>query len=85
MTLTIYAAHVPIVGLGLLADSPHILYALLVIVSITFSVLWRRSRGQGPLERLVARVAGAAKTRVARRTAAARGTAQESGTAGTAD
>jgi uncharacterized membrane protein YeiB len=68
MTLTIYSAHIPIVGTGLLADEPGILYGLLVVVSVGFAVSWRRWLGQGPLERLTARASGYAKRQVLRRT-----------------
>lgn len=71
MTLTIYSAHIPVVGSGLLADRPGVLYALLVAVSVGFAVLWRRLRGQGPLEWLTARASGRAKDLVTRRSARA--------------
>jgi uncharacterized membrane protein YeiB len=69
MTLTIYSAHIPIVGTGVLSDQPLVLYILLVVAAIVFAVLWHRWQGQGPLERLVARASGRTRDLVAKRLA----------------
>jgi uncharacterized membrane protein YeiB len=69
MTLTIYAAHIPIIGSGVLGDQPYLMYILLVAAALGFAVLWQRRMGQGPLERLVARASGRTRDLVAKRLA----------------
>jgi uncharacterized membrane protein YeiB len=61
MTLTIYSAHVLVLGSGVLTDNPLALYAASVAAALVFAVLWRRFAGQGPLERLVSIAAGRAR------------------------
>jgi uncharacterized membrane protein YeiB len=61
MTLTIYSAHVLVLGSGLLIDNPLALYVVTVAAALAFAVLWRRFVGQGPLERLVSIAAGRAR------------------------
>jgi len=65
MTLTLYSAHVLFVATGLLEDHPSLSYLLQVAAAFVFAVVWRRTRGQGPLEALVAKAAGRARRAVA--------------------
>ena len=53
MILTIYVAHVLILATGVLSDYPYWQYLMLVVVSLVFAVVWRRTLGRGPLETLV--------------------------------
>jgi len=73
MTLTIYSAHVLVLGTDLLSDNQAALYVVSVAVALAFAVLWHRLAGQGPLERIVAAASGrarlAAMTALARRRA----------------
>ncbi len=64
MTLTLYTAHILVLQTGLLEDYPGVLYLLLAVGAVLFAVVWRRWRGQGPLERLVAKASGRARRRV---------------------
>jgi uncharacterized membrane protein YeiB len=64
MTLTIYSAHAFVLGSRLRIDNELALYLALVAAALTFAVLWNRSRGQGPLERLVAIPADRARAAV---------------------
>ncbi|MEK6437979.1 heparan-alpha-glucosaminide N-acetyltransferase domain-containing protein [Pseudonocardia sp. T1-2H] len=61
MTLTIYSAHVLVLGAGVLGDEPLALYLTSVAGALGFAVLWRHFFGQGPLERLVSTAAGRAR------------------------
>ncbi|HEY4465206.1 MAG TPA: heparan-alpha-glucosaminide N-acetyltransferase domain-containing protein [Streptosporangiaceae bacterium] len=65
MTLTIYCAHLVYISFDPLANDPLLSYAVQVSVALTFAVIWRRFRGQGPLEKLIAVVAGRARRAVA--------------------
>lgn len=76
MTLTLYSAHLVVLWSGLLDGEPLALYLVMVVAAIVFALLWRRRFGQGPLERLVAKVAGRSRQAVARQVE--RGTAQPS-------
>lgn len=58
MTLTIYSTHALVLGSGLFADNPDLLYAVTVAGALVFAVVWRRLVGQGPLERIVSTVSG---------------------------
>jgi uncharacterized membrane protein YeiB len=66
MTLTLYSAHLVVLWSGLLGDEPVALYLVMVLAATAFALVWRRRFGQGPLERLVARVAGSTREAVAR-------------------
>jgi hypothetical protein len=44
MTLTIYCAHVLVLGSGLLNDNPLTLYVVSVAAALGFAVLWRTHR-----------------------------------------
>jgi hypothetical protein len=57
MTLTLYTAHVLIVGTHLLPDSEFWSYAVQVGCVVGFALLWRLTYRRGPLEQLVATVA----------------------------
>jgi uncharacterized membrane protein YeiB len=61
MTLTIYSAHVLVLGSGWLSDKPTALYLVTVVAALVFAVVWRRFAGQGPLERTVSLAAGRAR------------------------
>ncbi|HWJ53709.1 MAG TPA: heparan-alpha-glucosaminide N-acetyltransferase domain-containing protein, partial [Propionibacteriaceae bacterium] len=61
MTLTIYSAHVLVLGSGLLSDDPLALFVVSTAAALAFAVVWRRLVGQGPLERFVAVAAGWAR------------------------
>lgn len=54
MPLTLYCAHVLFLGTGALNDSRDLQYAVLVAGALLFAVVWRLTRGQGPLEAVVA-------------------------------
>ena len=69
MTLTLYTAHLLVLATGVLDGEPEVLYVLLVIGALVFGYYWQRRFGQGPLERLVAEVAGRARRAVAARPA----------------
>lgn len=58
MTLTLYSAHIVVIGSGVLdvgmtEDNPMAQYLVQVVAALVFAVLWRRRHAQGPLERLV--------------------------------
>lgn len=65
MTLTIYCTHLVYVSFDPLANDPLLSYAVQVSAALIFAVIWRRFRGQGPLEKLIAIVAGHARRAVA--------------------
>jgi uncharacterized membrane protein YeiB len=64
MTLTLYTAHILVLGSGLLGDDAAALYVFLVVASMVFAVLWHRRHSQGPLERPVAAVSARARRAV---------------------
>jgi uncharacterized membrane protein YeiB len=65
MTLTIYCTHLAYLSFDPLASDPLLSYVVQVSAALIFAVLWRRFRGQGPLEKLIAVVAGRARRAVA--------------------
>jgi len=65
MTLTLYCAHLLVLSTGLFADQQLPLYVLMVVAALAFGYFWQRKMGQGPLERLVAAIAGRARRAVA--------------------
>jgi uncharacterized membrane protein len=68
MTLTIYSAHAVALNLDDLLDVDDLAFYLLQITAaVIFAVVWQRFRGQGPLERLVAKPAGLARRAVTAR------------------
>ncbi|TQM14747.1 heparan-alpha-glucosaminide N-acetyltransferase domain-containing protein [Pseudonocardia kunmingensis] len=67
MALTLYSAHLVLLATGVLEDEPVVLFVLMVVGAGVFAVVWRRWLGQGPLERVVAIVAGTARRRLAER------------------
>jgi uncharacterized membrane protein YeiB len=69
MALTLYSAHLLLLATGILQDDPVLLYVLMVVGALAFALLWRRRFRQGPLEWLVAVVAGRARRMVADRLA----------------
>ena len=69
MTLTLYSAHLLILGSGFYENEPELSLVLQVAAAITFALIWRTIRRQGPLEELVGNVSGAARRRVLARAA----------------
>jgi uncharacterized membrane protein len=67
MALTLYSAHLVLLATGVLEDEPVALFALMVVGAGVVAVAWRRWLGQGPLERVVAIAAGAARRGLAAR------------------
>ena len=67
MVLTLYSAHLLLLATDVLQDDLVLLYVLMVVGALAFALLWRRRFRQGPLERLVAVVAGRARRMVADR------------------
>lgn len=68
MTLTVYSAHAAALNLGDLLDVGHLAFYLLQITAaVIFAIVWHRLRGQGPLERLVAKPASLARRAVTAR------------------
>ncbi|MDX3451117.1 heparan-alpha-glucosaminide N-acetyltransferase domain-containing protein [Streptomyces sp. ME02-8801-2C] len=61
MPLTLYTAHVLFLATGALNGSTGLQYAVLVTGSLLFAVVWRLTRGRGPLEALVAEAARRAR------------------------
>ena len=72
MALTLYSVHLVLLATGLLADRPGMLYLLMVVGALWFATAWRAGVGQGPLERIVARAAGAARQAVSGRAGVSR-------------
>lgn len=64
MTLTLYSAHLLILGTGFYEDQPGASFTLQVAAVIAFAMIWRKFHGQGPLETVVAKAAGSARRRV---------------------
>jgi uncharacterized membrane protein YeiB len=74
MTLTLYSAHVVVLGVGVLDDwETTAQYLFLVAGCLTFAVLWRRRHDQGPLEKLVSTSSTLARQAVFARSAAPAG------------
>jgi uncharacterized membrane protein YeiB len=67
MALTLYSAHLLLLATDGLKDNRVLLYVLMVVGALAFALLWRRRFRQGPLEWLVAVVAGRARRMVADR------------------
>jgi hypothetical protein len=65
MTLTLYTAHVLFLNSPLDVFDPVAGYLVQVAAALLFAVLWRRSVGRGPLERLAAGAARRARNSVA--------------------
>lgn len=63
MTLTLYSAHLLALTLEVHYDRPLLWFLIHLIVAVAFAMTWRRFKGQGPLERLLARIASAARRR----------------------
>jgi uncharacterized membrane protein YeiB len=70
MTLTIYCTHLVYLSFDPLANDPVLSYAVRVSAAVIFAVTWRRVRGQGPIEKAIAVVAGRARRAVAAYSAA---------------
>jgi uncharacterized membrane protein len=91
MSLTLYCAHLVLLATGVQNEQPTLTFVFMVVGALVLASVWRYRFGQGPLEVLVAKSAGAARRGVARlvppsrrsgspganpKTAAARGRAQ---------
>ncbi|MEX5294532.1 heparan-alpha-glucosaminide N-acetyltransferase domain-containing protein [Kocuria sp. CPCC 205268] len=66
MTLTLYSAHLLGLFLELHYGRPVLWFLVHVLVGTVFALLWRRSRGRGPLEEVVGRAAHAGRDLVLR-------------------
>jgi hypothetical protein len=64
MTLTLYTAHVILLTSPLMPGSESESFVMHVALALVFAVGWRRWRGRGPLEALLAAVATRARQRV---------------------
>ena len=51
MTLSLYTAHLVALSLEVHYDRPYLWFAIHLAAAVLFAVAWRRSLGQGPLER----------------------------------
>jgi hypothetical protein len=51
MTLSLYTAHLVALSLEVHYDHPYLWFAIQLAAAVVFAVAWRRSLGQGPLER----------------------------------
>jgi len=83
LTLTFYTTQVLLTGTGFGMDHPDALFLGQVVLGLVLAVLWRRLRGQGPLERVVSWCAHRARDTVLRsRDAAAAGARDSTGGVG---
>ncbi|MFI7584229.1 heparan-alpha-glucosaminide N-acetyltransferase domain-containing protein [Kocuria sp. M1N1S27] len=73
MTLTLYSAHLLALAAMLHYEMPLLWFLVHLAVAALFAVAWHRSFGRGPLERVVARAAGAGRELVLRTGPAQRG------------
>jgi len=64
MTLTLYSAHVVLLTSPPLSANVLVSFLLHVALALAFAIAWRRRRGRGPLEGLVAAWAGRTSQRV---------------------
>ena len=64
MTLTLYSTHLLVLASGFLADLPYLSWGIQVAAALVFAVLWQKSWGRGPLERLIAAATGRTRNRV---------------------
>jgi uncharacterized membrane protein len=64
MTLTLYTGHLLLLATGLLADVPGLSLAVQIVLVSMFALIWRRTVGQGPLERLMGEAAGRTRNAV---------------------
>ena len=64
MTLTLYTTHLLVLATGFLADLPYLSWGIQVAAALVFAVLWQKSRGRGPLERLIGAASGRTRNRV---------------------
>lgn len=55
MTLTLYSAHLLALATEVHYDRPYLWFLVQVGVALAFALVWHRTVGQGPLERVVAR------------------------------
>ncbi len=71
MSLTLYAAHLLLLGVPALPGGPVDL-AIQTVALVAFALVWSRFRARGPLEDVVARTTGAVRRRVLAPAAASR-------------
>ncbi len=65
MTLTLYSAHVLLLGSGWLPADPTTSFLLQVVLFLVFASVWRARIGRGPLEAVIGAVAGPVRRAVA--------------------
>jgi uncharacterized membrane protein len=61
MTLTLYTTHLLALSAELHYDQPYLWFLIQVLIAALFAFGWHRTFGQGPLERVVAGIVGAAR------------------------
>lgn len=61
MPLTIYSVHLVVLATGVWEDRPWVLFVVMSTAALVSAVLWRRSFGSGPAERLVTAASNAAR------------------------
>jgi uncharacterized membrane protein len=66
MSLTLYSSHLVFLATGVLDGQPALLFLAMTVAALLLAWAWRRRLGQGPLEKLVAVAATAARRAVAR-------------------
>ncbi|GAA1746644.1 heparan-alpha-glucosaminide N-acetyltransferase domain-containing protein [Kocuria aegyptia] len=64
MTFTLYTVHLLVLWPGYFELAPAVWTACQLVVFTLFALLWRRARGQGPLEQVVTRATRAISRRV---------------------
>ncbi|WP_420802510.1 heparan-alpha-glucosaminide N-acetyltransferase domain-containing protein [Streptomyces cavernae] len=57
MPLTFYCLHILFLATGVFSGSPYTQYAVMVATALTFAVVWRHTRGRGPLESMITVIA----------------------------
>lgn len=67
MSLTVYSAHLVFLATGVLEDDPLLLLLAMALGALVLATLWRQWFSQGPLEKLVATPATAARWAAIRR------------------
>jgi uncharacterized membrane protein YccC len=55
MTLTLYTGHLVLLSFHAHYELPHLWFFIHLVVAGVFAVVWQRSLGKGPLERVIGR------------------------------
>ncbi|GAB2614038.1 hypothetical protein GCM10009696_19530 [Kocuria himachalensis] len=63
MTLSMYTTHLLALSFEVHYDRPHLWFTIQLVTAILFAVVWQRTLGQGPLERVVGTMAKSARRR----------------------